>query len=474
MTRQSCKGYAGVATGISLQLAACVSLDAAPESVDLAELPLAASSKAGSAHDVDPPGHRRAHSPHSKGVRRHHPARGRPCDAGDPDVVDAAVPQEQTPLPPWLRYCTDAAPCATDVRLTTCPPDTVGCAQTGRETTLRWTIDGAPVDGVTVFVNTHAGAVAVASNSPRVTSFGPFAAVQGASSLALIEGQGTTVEGLSYYNVTPRWGGVTELGFTSLTLAGPHGTAWFFRHSSFDFGLTAEALRDAVEQVYDGVVALSGRTPPAYRAFFIPSELVVNNGDGNFAFWPDTVTINYGNPDWLSYLGGFQTSVQWEWAHELTHLLTQPLGERLSNIACLNEGLADAVGNKLGYIPESDFRPGDSTLESSCRGLVGLHAIGNCYLWHLKHYRADTVTDGPFWTERTFAGLFATPRALRLDTCSVPWPGQQAPSAEDLVTGDSWVVYFSDATGEDMTEFVQSLGFFSSGSLGASIAALGL
>lgn len=474
MTRQPHNNYVGVATGIALQLAACVSMDAAPGGVGLSEQPLAASFEGGPAHVVEQSAQRRGHSPHRRGGWRHHPVQGRPCDAGEPDEVDAAVPQAQVPLPPWLRYCAPSAPCATDVTLTTCPPDTTGCAQTGRETTLRWTVDGAPVDGMTVFVNTHASTVSVASTSPQVTSFGPFAAVQGASSLELVEGQGATVEGVSYYDVPPQWGGVTELKFISLTLAGPHGTAWFYRHSSFDFGLSTEALRSAVDEVYDGVVALTARTPPAYRAFFMPSELVGNNGDGNFAFLPDTVTVNYGNPDWLSYIGGFQTSVQWEWAHELTHLLTQPLGERLSNIACLNEGLADAVGNKLGYVPESDFRPRDGTLESSCRGLVGLHAIGNCYLWHLKHYRADAVTDGPFWNERTFAGLFATPRALRLDTCAVPAPDQQAPSAEDLVTGDSWVVYFSDATGEDMTEFVESLGFFTSGSLCAALMALGL
>jgi hypothetical protein len=44
----------------------------------------------------------------------------------------------------------------------------------------------------------------------------------------------------------------------------------------------------------------------------------------------------------------------------------------------------------------------------------------------------------------------------------------------DLANGDEWVVYFSDATGADMTDFVVSLGFFSSGSYQASRDALGL
>jgi len=411
---------------------------------------------------------RRSHGGDHPGAR---PVSDGPCTSPIPPPI-------QLDLPPGFSYCLPGTACAAQQAVaTTCPLEGVGCAPDGRETTITWTLNGQPFDAL-FFIASAPDSPSVrfffSPATPNMTSIVDLAFVSAAARARILEGEGTEVGSFTYYLVPPIWGGVTNLDFRGVTLQGQFGRTSYFRYAAFDSGLSDDELAATVDTVYNDEVSLIGRVTSPYRAFVMPTEMAAaHGGEGNYAFPPDTISVNYGHPDWLSYIGGFRSYVAWETAHELAHLFFAPSAANFTNSSCLNEGLADATGNMLGYVPESDLA-GSNSLASTCRGLPGPHTVGNCFLWHLKHFGGSDQESGPFWDRAVFPTLFAPRRPFALDTCATPAVEQTAPTPDDIRIGDAWVVYFSDATGSDMTAFVvQSLGFFTSGSLPASLEDLG-
>jgi alpha-amylase len=380
-------------------------------------------------------------------------------------------------LPPGFAWCPPGSACAGEEGLaTSCPQEGVACSSDGRSTVLAWTLEGMAFEPLLVPVYSSDPALQffLAPGASNTSTNFDLLWVRGASRARIVEGEGTALGSFTYYDVPPVWGGTTVLDFRGATLRADHGSATFVWHASYDLGYTDEQLVAMVDEVYSREVALAGReVPGGYHVFFLPSELAgATGGDGNYAFAPDTAMVNYGNPDWMAYLGGLRVSALSEWAHELSHLLFIPVWSQFDDPTCLSEGVADATGNFLGYVPDTDGNWVSNTLASSCRGRSIPHDLGNCYLWHLKHFGASDASAGRYWTSATLGAIYDPQRRFDFSTCVMPAPTQAEPTAEDVRTGDLWVVFWSGATGEDMTAFVQSLGFFTSGSLPASRAAL--
>ena len=389
------------------------------------------------------------------------------------------APTQEIELPPSFWFCPPGSACAdAEASAIACPVEGVACAPGGRETTVTWTLNGKPFNRLFFIASSPDSPgvrLFVMPSTPNVSASVDLVTVQDASRIRIIEGQGAEIGRFDYAGVSPNWGGVTTLAFDGVTLQGKHGRASYYHDVSFDAGLSNDEILAMIEKIYVDEAWLTGGSTPPYHAFVLPAEVAAPLGaDGDFAFSPDTATVNYGNPDWLNYIGGFRLYVSWKWAHELSHLFFAPIAPQFTESSCLNEGLADGVGNFLGYVPDSDFGSATPTLATTCRGVPPTHALGNCYLWHLKHFSATDEEIGPYWRSSTFAGLFSPRQALPLNTCATPAVGQTEPTDEDRRNGDAWVVYLSEATGEDMTPFVESVGLFSSGSLSASRRALGL
>jgi len=125
---------------------------------------------------------------------------------------------------------------------------------------------------------------------------------------------------------------------------------------------------------------------------------------------------------------------------------------------CLNEGMADAIGHVVGRIPASKLGPighQGQNYDGNCQLAHEVHDVGDCYFHHV---RKAGLLDANF-----LRSLYHPQHAYNFDSC--------APGA--LRTGDSLVVMFTEATGQDQTSLVAQMGMPTSGSYAASKAQLG-
>ena len=98
----------------------------------------------------------------------------------------------------------------------------------------------------------------------------------------------------------------------------------------------------------------------------------------------------------------------------------------------------------MGLIDDENFGPvglGGEEFEGDCSvaeasGII--HDVGNCYLWHAANYGAG-------YLDETFInGLFNPQHTYNFDSCDT----------DDPTTGNSLLVYFSEAAGVDMTPVI--------------------
>jgi hypothetical protein len=358
-----------------------------------------------------------------------------------------------------MQYCSVAGACGTpSSKVNVCPEGQTSCAPT-RTTDVAWTVNGLPVS--TLGINFTGGATGVNPTVPtpgNVRLYFPFVIGAGISHVQVASSVDIAI---SYYGAAPVWGGTTALDFTGTTQTAPHGTSMLYRWPTYDLGVTHAALSTSIEKIASDEIAATGITPPLYQAFFLPTEIAVPQGiDAGLAFGDGVVEINYGNPGWIaSTPGGAAAIMAHEFAHEHTHTLFAQIASKFSgDPSCLNEGLADGLGNYLGYISDADLqRTGDgSDVTHACTALTEVHARGKCVLWHLK-------TAG-YFQPAVWKGLFTPQHTFAFSSCDM----------SAAATGNGYVVYLTEATGADMSGLVSSMGWPNAGSYAAAKAALGL
>jgi len=369
-------------------------------------------------------------------------------------------PLPDTLLPPWYSYCAPGSACAgavLDMRV--CAEGTSDCTPS-RSSTVRWTVNGYPVGSIALNMRGETSGISTTLQSGPGSWDGYFLRTTAASTMVIHSDLDIL---LSYYDIVPTWGGTTSVNFDAATIQASGGSTTFFQSTGYAAGVTGQQLSTRTTGIAADVLDATQATGvPAYKAFFLPTEMAAaTGGEGNYAYSDGTVTVNYGNPAWIDYKGGIEGIVAHEFSHEFTHVVfaNSIQSNFQGNSACLNEGLADAVGNVLGYVPDSDFGTGQdgSTFEQGCESSTEIHAKGNCVFWNMKH---DGALD-----HAAIARLFAPQHTLSFDSCDLT----------NSTTGNAYVVYLTEAAGGvDMSAMVTRIGIPNAGSYAAAKAALGL
>jgi len=377
-------------------------------------------------------------------------------DEASSDVLEDAVEEARSALPPWLGYCGGTRCDGLEALvIVVCPEVEPACAPT-RMTTVVPSIDGRPIDAVAFPLGLPEGAtMRILSGSGHVagaivTAYAP-----------RIEVRSDLEVTVSYYEVPPAWGGTTSLDFESATRTSTIMDSVFFRHPSYDTGPAADLLHTRGLTTIGREREVTGVTSEKVRAFFMPTELAAVSGEGNFSYGDGTVTSNYGNPPYIAALGGIIPVAFPRFAHEVAHELFDEIRSAfLGDVTCLNEGLADALAWVVGDLPEADFGPvGVRGIDFSrgCLEVDEIHDVGNCYFWQVKQ---AGLLDAAF-----MRGIFDPRAGLDFDSCD-----QHARR-----TGDAILVYFTEAAGgADMVPVVDAMGLDHAGSYAAALGALGL
>lgn len=374
---------------------------------------------------------------------------------GDAAVMVDGAPADADPaaLPPWLSYCADACD-TTPAVIYACPTSEPLCTPS-RHTTVVPSVDGRIInavffpifhpDGVSVrYVSGNASVLAhlVTANTPTIEVH---------SDLDIV---------ISYYDLTPVWGGELQLDFTSSSRTSNLLDSVFYAHPSYDTGTAASDLHASGQIAIADERTITGISSEHVRGFFMPSELAGVSGEGNFSYGDGRVTGNYGNPDYVDAVGGIMNAVFPRFAHEYAHELFNEINSSfLGNSSCLNEGIADALAFVAGHLPEADFGPiglqGDD-FDTGCTTLEKIHDIGNCYFWHVKNVG---MLDDAFMN-----GIFNPQHVYDFDSCS-----------QNLEhTGNAILVMFTEAAGgADMIPALDAMGIPHAASYDAAKLALG-
>jgi hypothetical protein len=356
-------------------------------------------------------------------------------------------------VPPNVADCAKGA-CAGTSEVRVCLDGATAC-DPKRTTTVEFRLNGEPFGALGVRVQSPGGVPQIEASGASWAWAG-FAMTNGASSMTLASDAELQ---LTYLNLAPVWGGTTRIDLLADGRGGPLGDSFFYRFAGDAAGDTPGELATRLETIAARLIGLTDLTPPRYRAWLMPTELaIIVGGEGNLSFGDGTVTINYGNPEWTATQGGVAAVVTHEFSHEFTHtLFAQIASEFPGNATCLNEGLADALGAFAGYVPFTDFGTAQdgSDFTTGCRASTEIHAKGNCVLWNAA--QAGLLTVG------NVGRLFHPGHDLDFDSCDLASPR----------TGNAYVVYLTEALGQDASAFVRSIGLENAGSYDDAKAALG-
>jgi hypothetical protein len=370
-----------------------------------------------------------------------------PADAGCVAVDEPLL------LPLDHTFCDEPCLALPPVVITVCPQTEPSCTPT-RSTTVTWRLEGRPFRGLLLAILGVNAISRVESGSAQALG----------SYLIFVHGGRAIVRSdvdvtLTYNKAPPVWGGETMLEFNVASFSGQRTTTHYYSFAGAGVGELGAQLHELSKTVIADEEAAVELTPSTMnRAFFFPTELV-SQGEGDFAFPDGTVTINYGNPDFWAASSGIVAYGANRFAHEYAHQLVAVMSPPyLGNPGCLVEGLANATGVLVGRTPAWVLGPMGGhvfSFEGDCKlATAGIDA-GNCYFYHANK---AGLLDASF-----LRGLFHPQHMYAFDSCS--------PS--EIHTGDSLVVLFSEASGQDQTLVVSQMGIPNSGSYAAAKAALG-
>lgn len=203
-----------------------------------------------------------------------------------------------------------------------------------------------------------------------------------------------------------------------------------------------EFYREA-EKVTSRIDKLTGKQHVNFSIYILP-QLVSSllGGEGNFYLGNSIISINYVNNTKDLVLKDYRIEV----SHEYTHAIQFEKGpfnqeskfKIEGNTAALHEGLADAVGVYLAYIPPEKLSSGNEGIEGCViKNPQRPHDVGRCIFKHL--HNTGVFTDKLFWN------IFNPTRNYYF---------QDSTDLSNRNTCDSYSVLFSEATGTDMTSFM--------------------
>lgn len=376
------------------------------------------------------------------------------AEAGD-DAEAGAPAEISIELPPGFAWCKFQDCGSQQVVVRVC--ESAGC-QPAKSAVMDWTINGQAFDRLGLLVTPLSGPCSTSVESGPGSMFWQFAMVSGASS-ARLETDACEAE-VTHYHLAVPWNGTLHIPFQATGYADSRGSSWFFRYSGYDPQVEHPTLHGQLSGIAKELVQLLDVDPVVFQAWLMPTELAIPlGGEGNFSMGNGLITVNYGNPDWIAAMGGATALILHEFSHEYTHELFLPVSSSyVGNNTCLNEGIADAVGNSLGYVPDADFCPDSGAgcaYAAGCGGITEIHAAGNCVLWNVKN--------AGLLDANALRKLFHPSRIFSFDSCDF---------GSDQ-TGNSLVVMFTEASGQDSSDAVTAMGIPHAGSYAAAKAALG-
>jgi hypothetical protein len=352
-----------------------------------------------------------------------------------------------------LTWC-DTSPCSTNAMpvVKLCPDDQPDCTPS-RSTTVVPTICDRPVGDLLLYVDREQGySLHLVSGEVLIWSHLRYHDAPG-----IVIQSDIDVE-FTLSRVRPNWGGVTVLDYRAVSFPDERKDVAVFWHESTSFDDIVEDMTEPLPEywrrraleIVDDQIAISGLEPPHGWLNIMPNGLASTFGSGNHSSFDGMDTVNWGHPSHLSHVGPDRVlgEVAHEYAHQIFRLIQTQIG---SNSGCLNEGMADAFAYYLGLIDDDNFYPD----EEDCTQLSEPHDLGNCYLWH--------VHDAGLLNEDFLNGLFHPQHTFQFNSCD--------PSSVD--TGNSLLVYFTEAAGQDMIDVIGEMSLSSAGSYEEALDALG-
>jgi hypothetical protein len=374
--------------------------------------------------------------------------------------VDAMAPSAAL-LPFWLSYCADPT-CGglPPLIVRVCPSENASCSPS-RETTVVPRLDGRQIDQILLTVQPPVGGpdLALTLVSGAGSMIGSAAFVSFSSPVILRSDADVT---LSHYDVIPVWGGTTNLDLVSASTTSPELVTTVYRHPTFLGDDEVAQLHQRGRDIVAVEKQISGIDPGQLHAIFLPTELATL-GEGNFSDGNLGIVLNYGNPDFIAFVGSVYDVVMPRFAHEYVHeLFSEVAQSHPGNNSCLNEGLADAFAYAAGLLPERDFGPvglRGADFGQGCAEIVQdfeMHDAGNCPFWQVR--RLGLLSPA------FVAAVLRPHHAIEFDSCDLT----------AARTGNALVVLFSEAAGVDMTASIEMAEIPNAGSLEAARRALGL
>ena len=357
--------------------------------------------------------------------------------------------------PPWTRFC-DGTACdaSAPVVIKLCPENQPNCSPS-RSTQIHYRLDGKRISAGFFTINQTAGWIAILeSGSARL--FGPMMEWSDAPYVVVRTNADVT---FTYYDVAPNWGGTTNVDFVSVLRSNSTLDSTLYRHVSYATGTAADDLLAQATQAVEVEEAQVDMTSEKIAAHFVPTELVAF-GEGNFSYGNGTVSINYGNPPYIDYMGGILKAAMPRFAHEASHELFSEIARPYGgNPSCLNEGIADALGFSSRFLPADEFGPiglrGLDFVIDQCLAMTEMHDIGNCPLWHVKVAGQLTAT--------FLRGLFHPQHDYDFDSCTL-----------NRHTGNSLLVMYTEAAGGvNMAPVLDAAGLPHAGTYEAAKSELG-
>jgi hypothetical protein len=334
------------------------------------------------------------------------------------------------PLPPWLHYCYGDCSIQPPVTVTVCPESNPTCKPKRKPAILIPQVDGRPIDRSLIPLTLAQTGNTIRLDGGNGSLEGGAVAINRAPSLVINSDVDVKA---TFYDVAAKFGGTVKLNFVSTQLSTPAAVSHFYRFPTYDVGTAFTDINQRSEPIITGERSATGIMSDPINAFFVPTELLGNVGEGNFFLGNGIISVNYGNPPYIDAKGGILPIVMPEVGHEHTHALFDKVWDFFSGSnTCLNEGTADALPFTLGFMPEENFGPvglDGLSFDADCTGTHEVHDVGNCYYWHVKKQG--------LLTPDFMRGVFHPQHHYDFDSCD----------HTAVRTGNSLLVLFTEAAG---------------------------
>jgi hypothetical protein len=423
----------------------------------------------------------------------------------DPEITTLGS-HTSTKLPPDISSCVDQVDCDDHVTIRLCPVSQPDCHPSS-STTLEPTIDGAPFSRGTIYVLIEKPGSTdptdpISGDEPELATsvIHPLGLSQETMQVnqqfiradvlrvnnnqlllsidmfrmkrVVIESDFTDAvvssHGVFDTDLPINWGGVTEIAYISSNAHSTLGETNLYMHED-DWGLDAQEVQFLAEDavaVVAPITHLDTSLPKArFELYAYPLHLRTSNAAGYYRPFDNKVGADYStavlgfeDPDPAKHLETLRREllalIVHEYAHQAQH--QGPYEGKILNReqrSCLSEGLAEAVAWIGLDRDKRPYFPADST----CQDEIGTHRKGMCIL--------NTLDEHELLTAEVLGELYDPQRQ---------YPTQSFCNFLSTETGNTYVVYLSEALNMDAAPLVTEMGLPHAGSYLSAASALGL